>query len=241
VGYDTHADILMMRHCDLLYVDVQVSRPNIPARIKSCPGAWQNVPLQSTLAREAVKTNKYKAISTRNNYKFIPCIIETFGGLGPSAQRFLKQLTASAIYESPLQLLQHIRKRLSVTLHIGNANVLLQAMQQLHHKLYEERTDIRQNASYNRKYYYQVTKPGTLSRTNTLPVNSNVLQGRLNRTYSQEPLTDTTNHSAPQLSQQQPPAVDFACNVESADISSVAEYLSSPALLHGVDASLPSA
>ena len=44
-GYDNHADILMTRHADLLYIDVQVTNPTAPSAKVLGPLAIQNIPI----------------------------------------------------------------------------------------------------------------------------------------------------------------------------------------------------
>jgi hypothetical protein len=225
-GYNDHGDILMMRHCDLLYVDVQVCQPHTQTALLHASVAAQNVPLRATLSKEQIKTSKFSEIATLNKYTLFPFIMESLGGLGVRGQQLIKTLAKHAVDYTPQQLLQHIRRRLSVTLQIGNANALLQAMQQLHITQYEKQVSTLHSTSRHRRYYYQVTKRNNLPMSTSIPVHSNVLHRQLDRTVRNNPLTSDAcrcdgNGNCSCCStpvREGRVSIDFTCGMDSADI-----------------------
>lgn len=208
----------MLRQCELLYIDVQVCRPTAPSLVPLSSLAIQNIPLQSTLHSEATKTKRYQEIAKLNSYDFFPFVMETFGGFGLQAQKLLKKITTHAADSSPLQLLQHIKKRLSVTLHIGNANVLLHSMQRFHLKQYDQLAAEHQSANRGRRYYYCVRKPSTMPKIIINPLNSNVLQQQLDKLIIDKPLALSTRECTfdPGLDTIK---INFGNNIDTADIT----------------------
>jgi hypothetical protein len=209
-GYDKHADILMMRHADLLYIDVFVCRPTSPSAAKAAL-AIQNIPLQSTLHGAAKKRVTYGTIAQANHYQLIPFAIETYGGLGLDAQRLLAKLAESPCDYSASQLLQLSRQRLSVTLQFGNANVLLQAVQDYQYKQYERNEQSHQAVTPGSRRYYK-------RRENSYP---HLLHRQLQQTARHITLSSSGRPVVSVDAAVADPslALDFAANVEVADIN----------------------
>jgi hypothetical protein len=130
--YNKHADLLLLRHGQKLYVDVTVTRPTSETNIKSRGRAVAHTPLVSTKGAASNKHWKYDSIASTNSYKMIPFVLETYGGLGTEATALLQQLSFSAHDYTPSEFLLHARRRLSVTLQSSNADVAQLAMQRFH-------------------------------------------------------------------------------------------------------------
>ncbi len=170
--YDDRADILMMRHSQLLYVDVQICRPTAPFCMRQYPVAIQSIPLQSTLKKEKQKQLKYGEISRKNNYDFIPFVLESLGGLGECAQRLIKTLAKQVTGMSETQFIKHARRRISVALQIGNANSLLESLQKIY------------MLQYNQIPHQPLRGRGQKAHPQWRPINSDRLGKRVNKIIS---------------------------------------------------------
>ena len=84
-------------------------------------------------AREAVKHKKYDSQSSSNGAKFIPFVLETYGGFGKEALAFIKKLSKFYTELSPTPVHESfsllVSKSISVALQKGNALVQLAASQ----------------------------------------------------------------------------------------------------------------
>ena len=128
--YNTHADLLLLRHDLKLYVDVTIPRPTKDSSVKA--GAARFTPLKAAAQAEYTKHAKYRDIAQANGYDMFAFALESYGGMGPDGSRLLRKLASFSRSFSPRQFLLHAYRRLSVTLQSSNANISLLAMQQLH-------------------------------------------------------------------------------------------------------------
>ena len=60
--------------------------------------------LHAATDREKRKTTKYKALATEEGSAFVPFVMETYGGFGPKAGRFLGELVRRASHSLLLTL-----------------------------------------------------------------------------------------------------------------------------------------
>ena len=83
--------------------------------------------------REARKHQKYDSQSSSNGAKFIPFVLETYGGFGKEALAFIKKLSKFYTELSPTPVHESfsllVSKSISVALQKGNALVQLAASQ----------------------------------------------------------------------------------------------------------------
>ena len=119
--YNAHADILLLKHDQRLYVDVTVTRPTMATLLQHPRVALR--PLVSAEVRARAKHAKYGEIAKLNGYDLYPFAVETYGGLGVEAQRLLMLLSQHSRELSPKQFLAHAPKRISVTLQASNAQL----------------------------------------------------------------------------------------------------------------------
>jgi len=70
-------------------VDFTVTHPTNRTHMRSRPNVSRNAPGWAALTEEKRKVTKYRDQAERNHYHFIPFGVETYGAMGPSAQRFI--------------------------------------------------------------------------------------------------------------------------------------------------------
>jgi hypothetical protein len=128
--YFRHADLLLLKYDQQLYLDVAVVRPTKASSLNTGV-AVQSVPLYSTHAVEAMKTRKYAAITEKNQYTFFPFVVETYGGIGRKAERLLRILSAHSIDRSPVEFMTDAYNRIAVSLQKSNANLALNGQQRM--------------------------------------------------------------------------------------------------------------
>ena len=137
--YNRHADILMIKHNQQLYIDVAVTRPTQASNLGQ--QLIQMSPLHSTKSIEREKHRKYDDIAKLNHYTMIPFVMESYGGMGKEAEKLLRKLSAHAHeWMEPREFLLYARQRIAVTLQSANANISLLGQQQLHLDRYSLRT-----------------------------------------------------------------------------------------------------
>jgi hypothetical protein len=160
--YNQHADILLLKHDEKLYIDVAITRPtNITNLSKD---STLTTPLISTHRRATQKICKYKEIAAVNNYELIPFVMETYGGIGKAAASLLKRMSQHSREYSPKEFLEHAHARLSICLQSSNANLVLLSMQQLSTSLH-----LAKKQMHKTSYGY------------SKPVSSNLLQVQLEK------------------------------------------------------------
>jgi hypothetical protein len=121
--YNDHADILLLKHDQRLYVDVAVTRPTAASNLTA--GHSANYPLQAAARRARMKHRKYDAICKLNGYTMVPFIVESTGAIAIEGRRLLRQLSEQAQDSqlTPKQWLAHAYNYLSVVLQKGNARL----------------------------------------------------------------------------------------------------------------------
>ena len=118
--YNSHADILLLKHHLKIYVDVSVVRSTSPS--KTAKGRT-DVPLTAAAYRARDKHRKYDRICEVNGYTNIPFVLESNGGLSREASKLLRLLSTHCTDESPKQWLAHAHKVISVVLQSANARL----------------------------------------------------------------------------------------------------------------------
>ena len=138
--HNRHGDLLLVRHDKKLYIDVSVLRirPTNASTLKSLTSA-QTVPLVATRTREKQKHLKYNLICETNEYKMIPFVLESYGGIGVEGHALLQSLSQHSHSMSPAAFLRHAHRTLSVCLQRGNATISLLGQQRLHLKRQKQR------------------------------------------------------------------------------------------------------
>jgi hypothetical protein len=126
------------------------------------------------------------------------------------------KISKDAVDCSSTELINHIKNRLSVTLQLGNANILLESMQKLHMIRYENEVKLYNDSNPQRQYCYNRTKTNTIPQVYTRPANSNTLQTYLNHTINDHPLGKykSVNSNCIEKSNVQ---IDFTNSIDSAD------------------------
>jgi len=125
--YNNHADILLVKHDQRIYVDVTVTRPTCSSNMQV--GKARTTPAHSARARTRAKHRKYDAIAACNQYQLLAFPMETYGGLGDEALELLHIMAQqSKDGYSKRQFLTHAFRRLSVTLQRANANIQSRGM-----------------------------------------------------------------------------------------------------------------
>jgi hypothetical protein len=128
--YNDHADILLVKHAQRIYVDVTVTRPTCSSNMHGGGNKVRTTPAHSTHARTRIKHRKYDAIAACNQYQLLAFTMETYGGLGEEALELLHILSKHCKDEyNEQQFLTHAFRRLSVTLQTANANIQSRGVQ----------------------------------------------------------------------------------------------------------------
>lgn len=118
--YNSHADILLLKHNLKIYVDVSVVRSTSPSKITK---GRTDVPLAAATYRARDKHRKYDRICEVNGYTNIPFVLESNGGLSHEAAKLLRLLSLHSADISPREWLAHAHKVISVVLQRGNARL----------------------------------------------------------------------------------------------------------------------
>jgi hypothetical protein len=120
--YNMHADILLLKHDQRLYVDVAVTRSTAASNLTA--GHSANYPLQAAARRARMKHRKYDAICKPND-TMVPFTVESTGAIAIEGRRLLRQLSEQAQDSqlTPKQWLAHAYNYLSVVLQKGNARL----------------------------------------------------------------------------------------------------------------------
>lgn len=104
-------------------LDASVTHPAAPSYCRASAFTL----LHAATDREKRKTTKYKALATEEGSAFVPFVMETYGGFGPKAGRFLGDLVRRASHLSsspyPLSFRDYATRALSVCLVNGNCFV----------------------------------------------------------------------------------------------------------------------
>jgi hypothetical protein len=128
--YNDHADILLVKHAQRIYVDVTVTRPTCSSNLHGGGNKVRTTPAHSTHTRTRMKHRKYDGIAACNRYQLLAFTMETYGGLGEEALELLHILSKHCKDEySERQFLSHAFRRLSVTLQTANANIQSRGVQ----------------------------------------------------------------------------------------------------------------
>ena len=127
-NYNSHADILMMKHDQSIYIDVSITRPTSITNLKSksC-----RTPLNATNARSNAKHSKYDSLSRANNYEMIPFVMESYGGIGAEAVKLIQRLSKQSPTFTPKEFMRHAHTRLSITLQSANAVIAEHGIHQM--------------------------------------------------------------------------------------------------------------
>jgi hypothetical protein len=118
--YNSHADILLLKHHLKLYVDVSVVRSTSPSKTAS---GRTDVPLAAASYRARDKHRKYDRICEVNGYTNMPFVLESNGGLSHEASKLLCLLSKHAVDVTPREWLAHAYSVISVVLQQGNARL----------------------------------------------------------------------------------------------------------------------
>jgi hypothetical protein len=127
-GDHTRPDLQLVLNGQQVLVDVTIRHPGCMTNIMHGSARQQ---LAAAHKGEAEKKAKYAAMAKAQQASFLPFAVETYGGLGKSARKLIKQIVAAA--EDQMQLLssEEIRKELTGSVAIavqkGNAKILLAA------------------------------------------------------------------------------------------------------------------
>jgi len=118
---DKRPDIHAFFPDDRVMLDVCVAHPSAPSRAGLAPGS-------ALKYRENAKTSAYSSMAKDADSRFVPFAFESFGGLGPAAVAFLRDLdsyaTESFLSASYITSLSS----LAVLLQKGNAEMLAQGI-----------------------------------------------------------------------------------------------------------------
>ena len=102
-NYNSHADILMLKHNQRIYIDVTVTRPTSVTNMRTQKSSL--VPLNSTIGRSKAKHAKYDELARVNNYDLVPFVMESYGGFGIKATRLLTRLSTQSPTFTPAAFL----------------------------------------------------------------------------------------------------------------------------------------
>ena len=93
-------------------------------------------PLVTAYKREQRKHHVYKKLAEQDNAKFIPLVLETYGGFGTEFDAFINKLSAQISESSnhnnqeSLSQLYYCRCAIAVALQKGNANIAMMSIKQ---------------------------------------------------------------------------------------------------------------
>ena len=105
--------------------DVRISHPCCPTH---APDAARHS-LATAKKAETGKIRKYRHTANIQAAQFIPFAVETFGGLGPQAEKLIKQIIITSrdqmILWPHLQLVEELRGAIAIAIQRGNAMTML--------------------------------------------------------------------------------------------------------------------
>lgn len=103
-----------------------MTRPSGASYLTNAPQVASK-PLVAAAAVEQRKHAIYDAECKLQGWKFVPFVLESYGGVGAEARQLLETMAAAAPeygeYRSPQQFLTHAHNALSVALQTGNADL----------------------------------------------------------------------------------------------------------------------
>ena len=118
-------DIQMILNGQHILSDVRISHPCCPTH---APDAARHS-LATAKKAEAGKIRKYRHTANIQAAQFIPFAVETFGGLGPQAEKLIKQIIITSrdqmILWPHLQLVEELRGAIAIAIQRGNAMTML--------------------------------------------------------------------------------------------------------------------
>jgi hypothetical protein len=120
-GWNEHADILLLKNDERLYIDVCITRPTA-ASFLVLPQSRQFV-LHAAATRAVIKHRKYDELARVNSYQLFAFCMESYGGLVPEGVLLLKKLAKQTTGVESKAALRHAQSRLSVTLQSANATL----------------------------------------------------------------------------------------------------------------------
>ena len=135
--------------------------------------------------REIIKLKKYASICAVNQYDNTPFVMESYGGMGPHATALLQRFSRTNSEYAPNEFLLHARRRLSVTLQSGNANLTLLAMHEL---------TMRSQLKFPPAMYEAWKKKRTPSGY-AAPISSNMLARRVNTAWRKRTGAEAASNS----------------------------------------------
>jgi hypothetical protein len=119
--YNSHADILLLKHHLKLYVDVSVVRSTAPSKLVG--KGRTDVPLAAASYRARDKHRKYDRICEVNGYTNMPFVLESNGALSHEARKLLRVLSTHSHDVTPREWLTHAQNVISVVLQSANARI----------------------------------------------------------------------------------------------------------------------
>lgn len=131
VDSNQRPDLLVIVNHVMYLVDVTVVNPEAPSHVNHSETA-----LGAAKEAEKAKERKYRELlmygdkeGKRSSYKFVPFVVETHGGLGDKAVKFLSALSVFAKENtfaiSHHDLMQGLRHSIAAALQRGNALIML--------------------------------------------------------------------------------------------------------------------
>jgi hypothetical protein len=129
-GWNEHADILLIKHGRMVYVDVAVTRPTTRTRLRHELRGVLTTPLFACKKTAERKHDMYDEIAALNGYEMVPFVLESYGGLAPEARSLLRTLASHATDMSERQWMMYAKRCISVALQAGNAFIAQAGMQQ---------------------------------------------------------------------------------------------------------------
>jgi hypothetical protein len=105
--------------------DVRISHPLCPTHVSSAATTQLAVAKQG----EKIKTNKYKSTAEQHEAKFIPFVMESTGGIGPSSAKLLDEIILASRDHNTLWphevVSQELRGAVAVAVQKGNAMTMI--------------------------------------------------------------------------------------------------------------------
>ena len=106
-------------------VDVSVIHPGAKSYARRA-----HVPLYAAHVRETAKSSKYKKVAESESAIFVPFVLETFGGFGTQALKFVSDVASMArenlsLAQSEPDFRGSLVRCLAIALQVGNAHVAL--------------------------------------------------------------------------------------------------------------------
>ena len=106
-------------------VDVSVVHPGAISFARHA-----HVPLYAAHCRERDKTSKYRKVAETESAQFVPFVLETFGGFGTQALKFVSDVASLArdnlsLAQSEPDFRGSMVRCLAISLQVGNAHVAL--------------------------------------------------------------------------------------------------------------------